>query len=364
MAGTSSCPLITINASEVASAIGRNEWKTRDDTMQKVWKRTDYQTFCVGNALENEEEVIVIIDRHWKEASGENKEDFSQILFEDWDKQEDTLVKMLTEIFPESGFPQKSSFVPLHLEILDTILVKTDPDFRDNMLLKEAEVKSKDISQEVKKLSENERKPVSESVKEICEKKNIVKEETKRAVQSDLRKKRGNALEDKTIKHFEKENNVKVKQIPEVVFKKDLEYEGVKWRIQGRIDGKLVKEDQVVEVKNRTTRYYCHEYDKIQLQTYMFLCEKPKGLFLERLKGKQKEPTVFKFHESDWKEEVVPALKEFVSKLTSQIEAYRELLNFNKRYYVNIATTPPTSPSKRCNESSTNSSIKEKIPRM
>lgn len=365
-AGSSTRPFIIINATEIGSAIGRNRFKTKDETMYKIWERTDYQTFCIANALESEEEVIAIIDRHWKNAaSDEEKNDFSQILFLDWDKQEDTVVKMLTEIFPKPGVSLKSSFIPLQREIYKLIKTNTDSDFRSEKLLREAEVEWSDIHQKVQKLTANEKKPVSECVKEISEEKNIKKEETKKALQSELSKKRGEALQETAIKHFEIKMKTKVKQ-PIMLFQKDVEYEGVKWKIQGRIDGDFVKEDKVIEVKNRTMRYYCDDHERIQLQTYMFLCEKKQGLFLERLNGRPKT-TTFTFKEQEWKENVIPPLKEFVAKLIGKIESYRELVEDNMKYYINFATTtPPTAESscKRPADSSANSDINEKSPRI
>ncbi|KAK3754470.1 hypothetical protein QZH41_006773 [Actinostola sp. cb2023] len=323
---SSSCPVIKINASQVASAIDCHPFQKKDETLNKIWRKSDSRTYFIGNALEHEEEIVEIVAEHWKNANGKVKEDFSQILFEDWDKQDYTLVQLLKEVFPESVSSMRESFRPLRREITDFVLSQTDSDFRDYRTLARAEVNT-ELQQEVKKLKEDVKRPVSTSVKEICEKKDIKNEETQKVIKGFLNKKRGIVLEPKAISEFEKKKHLKVQIVPER-YETKMEYEGVCWILQGKIDGKLAinKKDRVIEVKTRIGGYKRPEYDIIQLQSYMFLCQHQEGILLEYLKDRQRE-TVVPFKEVDWNDRVVPALKEAVCKVKTQIETYQMLLD-------------------------------------
>lgn len=57
----------------------------------------------------------------------------------------------------------------------------------------------------------------------------------------------------------------------------------------------------------------CFEYDYIQFQIYLFICNKFKGVLLERLKGENRE-LCFDFDEEFW-EEVIIDFVEFVIEL-------------------------------------------------
>ncbi|XP_031573249.1 uncharacterized protein LOC116307230 [Actinia tenebrosa] len=355
MAGKSTCPMVIINASEVASVIGEHPYKSREEIMQKVWERTDQRTFCIVNATQNKTEVARIVTSRLQEADEEIKEQFSSLLVGDWDKQDDTFIRVLKEIFPEDGYP-KPSLWPLRWKILKAIKNEKSQDFHEKILLKEARVEQL-LIEEVKKLSKDENKPISKSVEEICEKKNIKNEEVKKALDSALTKERGTKLETKTVEVFGQEKDIKFKPVPQETVSKVMEHESVRWALQGRADALL--KDKVIEVKNRKNRFMQPLYDLIQLQAYLYLYEMPEGILLERFRKEHNETSV-KFEDNYWNNEVVPALKDFVFVLQDYVEKNMSLLKENK-CDVNIGG--PRSPSKRPCGTLESPAIQEKMAR-
>ena len=291
----------------------------------------------------------------YEQADEEMKEQFSSLLVEDWDKENDTFIRVLKEIFPESGLP-KPSLWSLRWKILKAIKNETSSDFHEKTLLKEEDLEQL-LIEEAKKLSKDENKPISKSVEEICVKKNIKNEEVKKALDSALTKERGTKLETKTVEIFGKEKGIKFKPVPQETVSKVIEHEGVMWALQGRADALL--KDKVIEVKNRKSRFMQPLYDLIQLQAYLFLYEMPEGILLERLLKNNKETPV-KFEDNYWNEEVVPALKAFVVELQDHVEKNITLLNDNS---CNVTFGGPKSPPKRPCSTPERPEIQEKMAR-
>lgn len=332
--------MVIINASEVASVIGEHPYKSKEEIMQKVWERTDQRTFCIVNATQNRTEIARIVTSCYEKAGEEMRDQFSSLLVEDWDKQDDTFIKVLKEIFPEGRLPKPSSLWSLRWKILKAIKNETNRDFHEKTLLKEAQVDQL-LIEEAKKFSKDENKPISKSVEEICTKKNIKNEEVKKALDSALTKERGIKLETKTVEVFGQEKGIQFKPVPQETVSKVIEHEGVRWALQGRADALL--KDKVIEVKNRKNRFMQPLYDLIQLQAYLYLYERPEGILLERFHKDNKETPV-KFEDNYWNDQVVPALKEFVVKLQNHVEKNMSLLR-DDQCDINIGG--PRSPSKR-----------------
>ena len=142
-------------------------------------------------------------------------------------------------------------------------------------------------------------------------------------------------MEEKTVTEFAVASGKKVRREPAKLYKKLLTYNDLSWLLVGRVDAR--DENTIVEVKNRTRRFMCPDYDVIQLQAYMFLCGKNNGILLERLFGDNRE-TPFEFNESYWNEAVIPAMYEFVHEVEERVIMSRSILD---------GVTPPLSPKKR-----------------
>ena len=142
-------------------------------------------------------------------------------------------------------------------------------------------------------------------------------------------------METKTVTEFAATSGKKVRREPAKLYKKVLTYNDISWLLVGRVDAR--DESTIVEVKNRTRRFMCPDYDCLQLQAYMYLCGKNKGILLERLHGKNQE-TEFEFNASYWNDVVVPGMYEFIHDIEERILMSRSILD---------GVTPPVSPRKR-----------------
>ena len=162
-----------------------------------------------------------------------------------------------------------------------------------------------------------------------------VDQPTQDALASKLRRERGTNLEAKTVTDFAITTGKKVQTEPAKLYRKVLTYNDMSWLLVGRIDAR--DDNTIVEVKNRTRRFMCPEYDILQLQAYMYLCDKTSGILLERLHGENRE-TPFEFNDSYWNEAVIPAMYEFVQNVEERVIMGRSILD---------GVTPPISPRKR-----------------
>lgn len=158
---------------------------------------------------------------------------------------------------------------------------------------------------------------------------------TKDALLRKLRCGRGNVLEEKTVTEFAQATGKDVRREPAKSYRKLITYEDMTWFLVGKVDAR--DEDTIVEVKNRTKRFMLPKYDIIQLQAYMFICNKQNGILLERFNGENRE-TNFNFNESHWNEVIIPAMYRFIKDVEEQVVMSRSLLD---------CSIPPNMPKKR-----------------
>lgn len=299
---------LVIFASELASAVGRHRYQSKDETFQRIWLRMHPQSFCFAYALQFKSEVHSILTE-----CAEVTIQFPSL------KEETDIVdfaavlrKVICDI----------SLRKVYSKILNFLKVKLFRSNKEEHVLVSAKVVEQ-VAAEVKTLCHNEEKPVETVVKEICAKAGIEKKEVVEAMESKITKDRGTQLEGKAVQDFGKAKGIEIERpIAPELFCKDMEYNGVKWIVCGRVDAET--EDSVIEVKNRRNRFMCPEYDYIQLQTYLFIRNKSKGVLLQRLKGENKE-SCFDFDEELW-EEVTIDLAEFVTELLDAMTMSKQAL--------------------------------------
>ncbi|KXJ27801.1 CRISPR-associated exonuclease Cas4 [Exaiptasia diaphana] len=327
--------------------MARHQYQPRQKTMLKVWQRTDQRTFCIANALEYKSNISAVI-RHYYETADvqatKTKDTLLNGLVDKWDQNEQSFIQVMKVIFPENG--SNDHFEKLRFEILKELKYLTY--CREERVLYESQIRSNDFLQELQKLCKDENRPVSESAKEICEKQGINSDEVIKAVESKLTKDRGTKLESKTIDAFGKDKEIDYFKAEDTIELKFMNCGGVEWVLQGRADALV--EDEVIEVKNRTNRFMQPIYDLIQLQAYLFLYNKEKGVLLERLKGENKE-SKFEFKEGFWIDDAIPAMKDFVEELQNLIEKSKNQFSEDRSH---------TSPCKRHFEKYDNSPINKK----
>ena len=103
-------------------------------------------------------------------------------------------------------------------------------------------------------------------------------------IKHDLQMKRGNIKEDKNLDNTQRKKNIVITERNEQMYEKVLYIDPNKlFRIvlRGKVDG--MNKEYVVETKNRTKRLFnkIPDYEKVQLNAYMFLVEKEKSLHIE-----------------------------------------------------------------------------------
>ena len=301
---------IVIFASELASAIGKHRYSPRSETLCKVWRRNHEKSFCFVHCIVLRKEVCTIIS-DISESSAKLKE---------LTRTEDWFLEALRKIVLDY------SFRSLYEKILKLVNMRVFAAARENRIIFEANQISnvvEHMKDQITTLCKDESKTIEEAVEEICQKTGVKTAELKQALKSKLTKDRGTHLEQTAVQTFGKSKGIEIKRVAPKLYYKTMEHDGVKWRVCGKIDAQAG--DQIIEVKNRKNRFMCPIYDCIQLQTYLFLCDKTQGVLLERLKGANKE-TSFPFDEEFWREEVTPELGKFVMELSKYIETGKDML--------------------------------------
>ena len=308
-----------IFASDLASAIGRHKYSPRSETLCKLWRRNHEASFCFVHALVLEKEVsrIILNDPESCRKLSISVEDPLWFV--------DAVRKIVLDC----------TFQSLYKKILKLVNVRVFEAAREDRILAETSQATKIIDlnflmeNEIKLLCKDETKTVEEAVEEICQRTGVQTNEIQKALKSKLTKDRGTHLEQTAVESFAKSKGIEIKPVatPKLYYK-TMEFNGVKWRICGKIDAQTG--DQIIEVKNRKNCFMYPIYDFIQLQTYLFLCDKTQGILLERLRGQNRE-TRCPFDGKFWIEEVTPELYKFVIELTKLIETGKEMLYCNNK---------------------------------
>ena len=167
---------------------------------------------------------------------------------------------------------------------VDVAIIKKELNLADNTSLKEVEniikkqvmVKSFDSS-----LSENQSK---EKVDEILKAMPTLNKCLEGSVKQDLRMTRGNIKEDNNLDKTEKKCNIQITSRNSQMYEKLLYTDpNDKFQVilRGKVDG--MNDEYVVETKNRARRLFgkIPEYEKVQLNAYMFMTGKDKALHIE-----------------------------------------------------------------------------------
>ena len=108
--------------------------------------------------------------------------------------------------------------------------------------------------------------------------KSVLKEE----INHDLQINRGIIKENNNLNKIEKNNNINIKERNDILYKKLLYKDSqIEIVLRGMLDG--VHEDHIIETKNRKNRLFKRipDYEKVQLNAYMFLTNKNKVIHTE-----------------------------------------------------------------------------------
>lgn len=113
-----------------------------------------------------------------------------------------------------------------------------------------------------------------------------------KSVKQDLRMRRGNIKEDKNLDKTEKQCNIVITDRNSQMYSKVLYVDpDNRFRIiiRGKVDG--MNNEYIVETKNRTKRLFnmIPNYEKVQLNAYMFMTGKRKSLHIECYNNEQNQ---------------------------------------------------------------------------
>ena len=148
-------------------------------------------------------------------------------------------------------------------------------------------------------LSENQSK---EKVDEILKAMPTLNKCLEGSVKQDLRMTRGNIKEDNNLDKTEKKCNIQITSRNSQMYEKLLYTDpNDKFQVilRGKVDG--MNDEYVVETKNRARRLFgkIPEYEKVQLNAYMFMTGKDKALHIECYNEDQNQ-TEYSFDKVFW----------------------------------------------------------------
>jgi len=166
------------------------------------------------------------------------------------------------------------------------------------------------------------------------------KEEFKKSFNSFANTNFGVKNENKGIQLYESTTNNKVlkdtKFYKTELFQIQNEYDKVDtWLICGKIDGIMLPENTVIEIKNRVKNlfYTLRDYEKIQCYCYMFLLESNNTELVEVLKQhNNNDINIIKiaFDEEFWESQIMLKLEEFIADFYIFLEDPKRQINLLK----------------------------------
>lgn len=253
---------IVVCATDLAVITGHNPYKEKDEIILKYWKR-----YFKGNYLE----FIDYVNSQKKEL-----------------KKEETDIETIKRISKENN---------LNINIYKCLQSKNVNELNEN--------KEKIFKKIENKMSDNDKILFNKSFNTITNTNFGIKYENKGG-----------------ILYEEKTNNKIIKDT--TYYKKELFYipnefnEFDYWIIGGKIDGILLPENTIIEIKNRVNHlfYKLRNYEKVQCYTYMYLLDSLNTELIEVLK-KPNDNSIniikIPFNEHFWENEIMVKLEDFIN---------------------------------------------------
>lgn len=202
----------------------------------------------------------------------------------------ETAQKVIDAVLNRSGIVKK--YIPkskieeslLSLSDTDLKTIKNELKLDDKSSLKEVEnmIKLQVMSKSLNgNITENESKKKADEVLKAMPTLNKCLETS---VKQDLRMRRGNIKEDSNLNKTQQKRNITIDSRNSQMYERELYCDpdrNFNIIIRGKIDG--MNDEYVVETKNRTKRLFnmIPDYEKVQLNAYMFMTGKEKSLHIE-----------------------------------------------------------------------------------
>lgn len=197
--------------------------------------------------------------------------------------------------------------------------IKTELKLENNATLKQVEdtIKQQVISKSLNKnISEDEsKKKMNDALKSMP----ILNKCLDNSVEQDLRMKRGNIKENSNLNKTQTNQNIVIEKRNSQMYQKELYTDPDRIFsifIRGKCDGEI-KDECIVETKNRSKRLFnmIPDYEKVQLNAYMFLTNKEKSLHIECYNEEQNstEYDFDKFFWDDCSEKIINFINENIA---------------------------------------------------
>lgn len=188
--------------------------------------------------------------------------------------------KIVKKYIPKSKVEEKL----LALSENEIVVIKKELNLEGNASLKQVEnmikqqVMTKSLNENI---SENESRVKADEVLKAMPTLNKCLE---KSLKQDLQMRRGNIKEDKNLDKTQQKRNITIDSRNAQMYEKELYVDPDKQFnviLRGKIDG--MNDEYVVETKNRTKRLFnmIPDYEKVQLNAYMFMTGKEKALHIE-----------------------------------------------------------------------------------
>ena len=189
-----------------------------------------------------------------------------------------------------------------------------------------AELKKPDLPEDTRKALENQQQLLQVSrarvakVYSALESAELTKEETRKHANTQF----GIRFEKSALDIFAEKMQVTVETPTNIFRRKIFEFENHSVVLAGKIDGWIPSTRTVLEVKNRMNRFFPNlvEYEKVQLNTYLYITGAENSYLIQTLKGKETKVDIKEYHmDEEWFREFELDLKAFVAKYLELVQS-------------------------------------------
>lgn len=334
---------ICLFASELAILTGHNKYQKLHEFVLKLWQRNFPQDFKNSLKLIEESKKIKfipektekeIIEEFSKKRKLNIKKEVDVQNVNDLNKNKQKIIKKV-----DTQNKEIKNEITNFINNIDTLkLDKKKLEETKNSIIKkfndETKKEVKKLLKNVDKIKENKQQ-VIKKIDNSCKKE---KEILKKNLESFSNTNFGIKKENSVVGLFQEKRGERV--IIDTKFYKKLlfNHNNIKWYVGGRVDGYL-EDGTIIEIKNRIYKlfYRLRDYERIQIQTYMYIFDTTKGVLVESIRGKLNIIDV-EFNEESYQDikEKIKSFSNFFNNFISNIKQKTTLLMGTEREKENL----------------------------
>jgi hypothetical protein len=336
---------ICLFASELAILTKHNKYQKLHEFVLKLWQRNFPQDFKNSLKLIEESKKIKfvpektekeVIEEFSKKRKLNIKKEVDVQNVNDLNKNKQKIIKKV-----ETQNKEIKNEITNFINNIDTLkLDKKKLEETKNSIIKkfndETKKEVKKLLKNVDKIKENKQQ-VIKKIDNSCKKE---KEILKKNLESFSNTNFGIKKENSVVGLFQEKRGERV--IIDTKFYKKLlfNHNNIKWYVGGRVDGYL-EDGTIIEIKNRIYKlfYRLRDYERIQIQTYMYIFDTTKGILVESIRGKLNIIDV-EFNEESYQDikEKIKSFSNFFNNFISNIKQKTILLMGTEREKENLCT--------------------------